>query len=244
MSLPKLNVPVYEAILPSTESVIKYRPFLVKEEKILMTAMEAGDNAAMQTAVRQIITNCVQEKIDIESLPTFDIEYLFLRLRAKSVGEEVTIGLQPWGCPQNDGKLCKFTTEVSVNLEEVKVEKTENHTNKIMLTDSIGIMMSYPSLEVLNQFKETATESEIGMKLMKDAISMIFTEEETHERDSFTEEELDDFIDSLTSDQFVKLREFFDTMPSLKHTAKYTCKTCGEEKETTIQGLDSFFGSA
>ncbi len=244
MSLPKLNVPVYEAILPSTESVIKYRPFLVKEEKILMTAMEAGDNAAMQTAVRQIITNCVQEKIDIESLPTFDIEYLFLRLRAKSVGEEVTIGLQPWGCPQNDGKLCKFTTEVSVNLEEVKVEKTENHTNKIMLTDSIGIMMSYPSLEVLNQFKETATESEIGMKLMKDAISMIFTEEETHERDSFTEEELDDFIDSLTSEQFVKLREFFDTMPSLKHTAKYTCKTCGEEKETTIQGLDSFFGSA
>jgi len=244
MSLPKLNVPVYEAILPSTESVIKYRPFLVKEEKILMTAMEAGDNAAMQTAVRQIITNCVQEKIDIESLPTFDIEYLFLRLRAKSVGEEVTIGLQPWGCPQNDGKLCKFTTEVSVNLEEVKVEKTENHTNKIMLTDSIGIMMSYPSLEVLNQFKETATESEIGMKLMKDAISMIFTEEETHERDSFTEEELDDFIDSLTSDQFVKLREFFDTMPSLKHTAKYTCKTCGEEKETTIQGLESFFGSA
>ena len=209
-----------------------------------MTAMEAGDNAAMQTAVRQIITNCVQEKIDIESLPTFDIEYLFLRLRAKSVGEEVTIGLQPWGCPQNDGKLCKFTTEVSVNLEEVKVEKTENHTNKIMLTDSIGIMMSYPSLEVLNQFKETATESEIGMKLMKDAISMIFTEEETHERDSFTEEELDDFIDSLTSDQFVKLREFFDTMPSLKHTAKYTCKTCGEEKETTIQGLESFFGSA
>ena len=244
MSLPKLNVPVYEAILPSTESVIKYRPFLVKEEKILMTAMEAGDNAAMQTAVRQIIKNCVQEKIDIESLPTFDIEYLFLRLRAKSVGEEVTIGLQPWGCPQNDGKLCKFTTEVSVNLEEVKVEKTENHTNKIMLTDSIGIMMSYPSLEVLNQFKETATESEIGMKLMKDAISMIFTEEETHERDSFTEEELDDFIDSLTSDQFVKLREFFDTMPSLKHTAKYTCKTCGEEKETTIQGLESFFGSA
>ena len=244
MSLPKLNVPVYEAILPSTESVIKYRPFLVKEEKILMTAMEAGDNVAMQTAVRQIIKNCVQEKIDIESLPTFDIEYLFLRLRAKSVGEEVTIGLQPWGCPQNDGKLCKFTTEVSVNLEEVKVEKTENHTNKIMLTDSIGIMMSYPSLEVLNQFKETATESEIGMKLMKDAISMIFTEEETHERDSFTEEELDDFIDSLTSDQFVKLREFFDTMPSLKHTAKYTCKTCGEEKETTIQGLESFFGSA
>ena len=101
MSLPKLNVPVYEAILPSTESVIKYRPFLVKEEKILMTAMEAGDNATMQTAVKQIITNCVQEKINVNNLPTFDLEYLFLRLRAKSVGEEITVGLQPWGCPQN-----------------------------------------------------------------------------------------------------------------------------------------------
>ena len=101
MSLPKMNVPVYEAILPSTESVIKYRPFLVKEEKILMTAMEAKDNATMQTAIKQIITNCVQEKINVNNLPTFDLEYLFLSLRAKSVGEEITVGLQPWGCPQN-----------------------------------------------------------------------------------------------------------------------------------------------
>ena len=244
MSLPKLNVPVYEAILPSTESVIKYRPFLVKEEKILMTAMEAGDNTTMQTAVKQIITNCVQEKINVNNLPTFDLEYLFLRLRAKSVGEEITVGLQPWGCPQNEGKLCKFTTEVKINLEEIKVEKNKEHSNKIMLNDEIGVMMSYPNLDVMKQFKETASESEIGMKLMKDSISMIFTEEETHERDSFSEEELDDFIDSLTSDQFAKLKDFFDTMPQLKHVAKYTCNTCGEEKETTIQGLDSFFGSA
>ena len=244
MSLPKMNVPVYEAILPSTESVIKYRPFLVKEEKILMTAMEAKDNATMQTAVKQIITNCVQEKIDVENLPTFDLEYLFLRLRAKSVGEEITVGLQPWGCPQNEDKLCKFTTEVSINLEEVKVVKDKEHTNKIMLNDDVGIMMSYPNLDVMKQFAENASESEIGMKLMKNSISMIFTEEETHEKNSFTEEELDEFIESLTSDQFVKLRQFFDTMPQLKHVAKYTCNTCGEEKETTIQGLESFFGSA
>ena len=244
MSLPKLNVPVYEAILPSSESVIKYRPFLVKEEKILMTAMEPKDNATMQTAVNQIITNCVQGKIDVEKLPTFDIEYLFLRLRSKSVGEEVTVGLQPWGCPQNEGKLCKFTTEVKINLEEVKVEKTKEHTNKIMLNDEVGIVMSYPNLDIMKQFKENTTEAEYGMKLMKDSISMIFTEEETHERDSFSEAELDEFIESLTSDQFVKLREFFDTMPQLKHVAKYTCNTCGEEKETTIQGLESFFGSA
>ena len=173
MSLPKMNVPVYEAILPSTESVIKYRPFLVKEEKILMTAMEAKDNATMQTAVKQIITNCVQEKIDVENLPTFDLEYLFLRLRAKSVGEEITVGLQPWGCPQNEDKLCKFTTEVSINLEEVKVVKDKEHTNKIMLNDDVGIMMSYPNLDVMKQFAENASESEIGMKLMKNSVQKV-----------------------------------------------------------------------
>jgi hypothetical protein len=242
MSLPKLNVPVYEAILPSTETVIKYRPFLVKEEKILMTAMEAGDNKTISNAVNQIINNCVIGDIDVDKLPTFDIEYLFLRLRAKSVGEEVTVGLQPWGCPQNEGDLCKFTTEVSINLEDIKVEKDNNHTNKIMLSDDIGIIMKYPNLEDLKKIKSDASETELGMSMMKDSINMIFTQEETHERDSFTEEELDDFIDGLTSDQFLKIRQFFDTMPTLKHTAKYTCKTCGEEKETTIQGLESFFG--
>ena len=243
MALPKMNVPVYEAILPSTESVIKYRPFLVKEEKILMTAMEAGDNTTMQSAVNQIITNCVQGKIDVNSLPTFDIEYLFLRLRAKSVGEEVTIGLRPWGCPQNKGELCEFTTEVSVNLEEVKVQKTENHSNKIMLSDDIGIMMSYPNIEsVKGMMKGDLSETEVGMIVMKNSVQMVFTEEETHERDSFTEKELDDFFDSLNTLQMEKIRNFFDSMPTLKHTVKYNCKTCGEEKETTMQGLNSFFG--
>ena len=244
MSLPKLNVPVYEAVLPSTETVIKYRPFLVKEEKILMTAMEAGDNNTVSLAVKQIINNCVQENIDVERLPTFDIEYLFLRLRAKSAGEEVTIGLQPYPCPQNEGDLCKFTTEVLINLEEVNVEKNKEHSNKIMISEDIGILMEYPNLEAMKGFKENVSEMNVGMKLIKDSISMIFTKEETYERDSFTDKELDEFIDSLTSDQFIKIQSFFDTMPTLKHTAKYTCKTCGEEKETTIQGLESFFGSA
>ena len=151
MSLPKLNVPVYEAILPSTETVIKYRPFLVKEEKILLTAMESEDDKTISNAVKQIINNCVQGELDVDRLPTFDIEYLFLRLRAKSVGEEVTIGLKPWGCPQNDGKLCENTTEVKVNLEEVKVEKNKDHTNKIMLTDDIGIILSYPNIESIKK---------------------------------------------------------------------------------------------
>ena len=238
MALPKLNVPVYEAILPSTEKVIKYRPFLVKEEKLLLTAQESGEEAVLP-AVKQIIKNCVQGEIDVDNMPIFDIEYVFLRLRAKSVGEEVTLGLKPWGCPQNDGELCKFTTEVSVNLEEIKCVKDKTHTSKIMLDNKIGIMMKYPDISHLNI---GGSENEMGLKVIKKCINMIFTEEETHERDSFTDKELDEFVDSLNTKQMEQIKNFFDTMPVLKHTVKYTCKTCDEEKETTIQGLQSFFG--
>ena len=238
MALPKLNVPVYEAVLPSTEKVIKYRPFLVKEEKLLLTAQESGEEAVLP-AVKQIIRNCVQGELDVDNMPLFDIEYLFLRLRAKSVGEEITLGLKPWGCPQNDGELCKFTTEVAINLEEIKCVKNKKHSSKIMIDDKIGILMKYPDISQLNI---KGSENEMGLKVIKKCINMIFTEEETHERDSFTDKELDEFIDSLNTKQMEQIKNFFDTMPVLKHTVKYTCKTCDEEKETTIQGLQSFFG--
>ena len=240
MSLPKLNVPVYETVLPSTEKVIKYRPFLVKEEKVLLTAMEDGKTETIMNAVKQVLKNCIQSKIDLDKLPTFDLEFLFLRLRAKSVGEEVTIGLKPWGCPQNNGELCDKTTEVKVNLEEVKVIKDEKHTSKIMLDDNVGIKMRYPDISKIDS--DMGDNFETGMIMVRDSIDMIFTSEETHERDTISEKELEEFIDSLNTEQFGKIREFFDTMPQLKHTAKYTCSTCGEEKETTITGLNSFFG--
>ena len=241
MALPKLNVPVYEAILPSTEKVIKYRPFLVKEEKILLTAMEAGEEAAMIPAVKQIINNCVEGNLDVDKLPTFDIEYLFLRLRAKSVGETVALGLRPWGCPQNDGKLCENSTQVDIDLEEVKVIKNDKHSNKIMLDDKIGIKLSYPDMSKLGKIEKIDT-AESGMNIIKDCIDMVFTEEETFDKGSFNDKELDEFIESLNTQQFTKIRDFFDTMPTLKHTVKYKCETCGEDKETTIQGLNSFFG--
>ncbi len=238
MALPKLNVPVYEAVIPSTEKVIKYRPFLVKEEKLLLTAQESGEDAVLP-AVKQILKNCVQGEIDVDRMPIFDIEYLFLRLRAKSIGEEVTLGLRPWGCPQNNGELCKYTTEVAINLEEIECKKDKKHSSKIMLDDKIGIMMKYPDI---SQIGMEGSETEMGMKVIKNCVNMIFTEEETHERDSFTDKELDEFIDSLNSKQMENINNFFETMPTIKYTAKYTCKTCDEEKETTIQGLQSFFG--
>ena len=241
MSLPKLNVPVYETILPSTEKVIKYRPFLVKEEKVLLTAMEDGKNETIMNAVKQVLKNCIQSKLDLDKLPTFDLEFLFLRLRAKSVGEEVTIGLKPWGCPQNNGELCNKTTEVKVNLEEVKVVKDEKHTSKIMLDDNVGIKMGYPDITKISGVENT-NDFDTGMEMIRMSVVMIFTKEETFERDTISEKELDEFIDSLNTEQFSKIKDFFDTMPQLKHTAKYTCSTCGEKKETTITGLNSFFG--
>ena len=241
MALPKIATPTYELEIPSSKDKITYRPFLVKEEKILLTAMESEDDKVINDSIKQILRNCIQGNLDLDSLPTFDIEFLFLRLRAKSVGEKITVGLRPYPCVQNEGELCKFSTEVEINLEEVKVKKDENHTSKIMIDDTIGIMMGYPDISVLNTAKDKS-ETEAGMDVIKKCISMIFTSEETHEKGSFTDGDLDEFIDSLNSEQFGKIKQFFDTIPKLSHTAKYTCKTCGEEKETTIEGLNSFFG--
>jgi len=243
MGLPKLNSTIHETILPSTGQVVKYRPFLVKEEKILLTAMESEDEKSIVGAVKQILKNCIQGNLNIDELPTFDVEFMFLRLRAKSVGEKITVGLKPFPCDQNEGELCKFSTEVEINLEEVQVVKNEKHSSKIMINDDVGIKLKYPDINVLKREGiEKQTEMELGMSVIKNCIEMIFTKEETHERGSFTEEELDEFVDSLNSEQFKKVKEFFDTIPKLSHTIEYTCKTCGEEKKTTIEGLSSFFG--
>ena len=169
MALPKLNVPVYETVLPSTEKVIKYRPFLVKEEKILLTALEADDTKTLSSAVRQIVNNCVQGELDVDKLPTFDIEYLFLRLRAKSVGEKVTIGLKPYGCPKNEGGLCENTTEVEINLEEVKVTKNKASSSKIMLDDKVGIKMKYPDINTINLTGASTTDA-AGMNIIRDSL--------------------------------------------------------------------------
>ena len=230
MSLPKLNTPVYEAILPSTDKVIKFRPFLVKEEKVLLTAMEDGSQTALMNAIKTILKNCVQGNLDVERLPLFDIEYLFLKLRSKSVGEVSEIGLK---CTDTE---CGGVNQISINMDEIEVYKPEGHNRKIMISDEVGVMMSYPVI------KTAGITEEDGMAIVKDCIEMVFTEEEQHERDSFTSKELDEFIESMDSKQFGKIKEFFDTMPKLQHTINYKCEKCGEDKEITLQGLDSFFG--
>ena len=145
-----------------------------------------------------------------------------------------------WGCPNKNGELCENTTEVNVNLEEVKVVKDESHTHKIMLDDKIGVVMEYPNASSITKKEEDTFKT--GMNLIMSGINMIFTENETHERNSFTDKELEEFIDSLNSEQFQKIKNFYDTMPKLEHTVKYKCSTCGEDKETIMRGLNSFFG--
>ena len=227
MALPKLNVPVYETILPSTESVIKFRPFLVKEEKLLLTALEDGAESSMMQAIKKIIQNCVQGNIDVDKLPLFDVEYLFLKLRAKSVGEETTVGIK---CTE-----CDSSTEVSINMEEIEVTKPEGHNKKIMISDDVGVMMSYPVITT------SGIMGKDGMEITKNCIEMIFTGEETHERGSFSEKELDDFLESMESKQFAKITKFFETMPKLQHIVNFNCISCKKENSVTLEGLASFF---
>ena len=232
MSLPKLNVTIHETVLPSTDTVIKFRPFLVKEEKLLLTAMEDPSQSSMMSAVKAIINNCVQEKLDIEKLPIFDIEYLFLQLRAKSVGEVIEVGLK---CPE-----CNFSIPTEINTEEIKVSKPEGHSRKIMITDEIGVMLSYPVIST------AGITDEDGLKIIKDCIDMIFTEEETHEKGSFTDNELTEFVESMDTQQFSKIKNFFEGMPKVTHNVKLNCPQCKEKGEkgehiVTLQGLASFF---
>ena len=236
MALPKIQTPTYELNLPSSNEVVKFRPFLVKEEKILMMAQEAGDTNSMMNGVKQIIQNCIISPADMkmETMPMFDLEYVFLKLRSKSVGENVKVGL---GCDE-----CDATTQVDINLDEVKVDKPKDHDPKIMLNDQIGITMKYPRVETMEGLGEIGGIEE-GFSVIKRCVETIFTADgEVHELRDATEKEGDEFFESLTSDQFQKIRDFFDSMPKLSHKVKFKCTGCKKENERTLEGMASFFG--
>jgi len=236
MALPKIQTPTYELNLPSSNEVVKFRPFLVKEEKILMMAQEAGDTNSMMNGVKQIIQNCIISPADMkmETMPMFDLEYVFLKLRSKSVGENVKVGL---ACDE-----CDATTQVDINLDEVKVDKPKDHDPKIMLNDQIGITMKYPRVETMEGLGEIGGIEE-GFSVIKRCVETIFTTDgEVHELRDATEKEADEFFESLTSDQFQKIRDFFDSMPKLSHEVKFKCTGCKKENVRTLEGMASFFG--
>ena len=233
MTLPTINVPTYELEVPSTKEKITYRPFLVKEEKLLLAAMETGEGEGdLVRALRQIITNCLLTKIDIDSLATFDMEYIFLNLRAKSVGEVAKVTVI---CPDDE------ETEVSLEipLDEINVTFTKGHTNKVQITDTIGMTMKYPDFTLASLQRDSGYEYLFDM--IKGCIAQITDGETVYERVDFNDKELDTFIDSLSTKQLEGVQHFFETMPKLKHDVKVTNPKTKKKSTITLEGLDAFF---
>lgn len=236
MSLPKINSPLYELTIPSTEKKIKYRAFVVKEEKILLLALESQEQEEITNAIIQIINNCVQSKIDIDSLSTFDIEYIFLNIRAKSVGEELEFSIT---CP-DDGET---QVEVTIDIDAIKVHKDDKHDSVIDLGNGYFVKMKYPTMKYIADKKNIETKSVIDSTFdyAVDCIEQIYNEEEVWEAANSTRKELVEFVESLNSKQYQKIQDFFNTMPKLKHTVMITNPKTGVESEVTIEGLANFF---
>jgi hypothetical protein len=238
MPLPKIAVPTYELEIPSLKKNIKYRPFLVKEEKVLIIAMESEDPKQIAGAVKTVLSNCILTKgIKVEQLSTFDIEYLFLNVRGKSVGESVDVLIT---CP-DDG-----TTQVpvSINLDEIKVNVGEEHSKDIKLDDTLTLRMKYPSMQefIKTNFNNTQTISvDDTFEMISSCIDQIFSEEESWVAADSTKKELDEFLEQLTTNQFKAIEKFFETMPKLSYVIKVKNPNTEVESEVVLEGLTSFF---
>ena len=233
MTLPVINTPTYELTIPSTKEKLTYRPFLVKEEKILLMAMEEEKDTQLNKALKQVVHNCTFEKVDVGKLPLFDLEYIFLRIRAKSVGEVAKIQVL---C-EDDGETY---VPVEIDLESIEVEFQEDHSNKIELTDEIGIEMGYPTFEFLN-FKADETEVNQLFDIIGSSIVRVYEGETVYEKADFSKKDLKVFLESLTSQQFLKLQKFFETMPRLRHKVEVINPKTKKKNEITLEGLQAFF---
>jgi len=237
MPLPKIATPTFELKLPSTEETIEYRPFLVKEEKVLLFALESENAKQISTAVKNVIKSCIKTKgIRIEDLPTFDIEYLFLNIRGKSVGEDIEVNLI---CP-DDGET---TVPVTINVEDIQIQKEEGHTNQIKLNDEIMVEMKYPTLSqfVKENFDTEDVDAEKSFELIASCISQVITEDEVWEAENCTKKEMIEFLEQMNSSQFKQVENFFGTMPKLSHTVKIKNPNTKVESEVVLEGLASFF---
>ena len=241
MPLPKIATPSYELELPSTGKTIQYRPFLVKEEKLLVIALESEDIKQITNAIKAVIRSCILTKgIKVETLPTFDIEYLFLNIRGKSVGEDISVNLT---CPDDN----ETQVTVDVNLDDIKVEKSDDHTNQIKLDSNLMMELKYPSLNefIKNNFDPNDTSKnpmEQSFDLVGSCIDKIYNEDEVWVAADCTKKEITDFLDSMNSDQFKEVENFFETMPKLSHTVKVVNPKTKVESDIVLEGLASFFG--
>ncbi len=236
MALPKLGYPTFELELPSTGKTVKYRPFLVKEEKVLLMALESQDEKQITSAVKDLIKNCVISRIKVDNLPSFDLEYLFLKIRAASIGETIQLTVT---CLDDN----ETTVEASININEVEVFKPEGHDPKIMFDEKTGIVMRYPSMKqfVEREFLQKEMKTEEVYDFIADSIDQIFDEDEVYDSSTTTKKEFRTFVDGMTTKQFEKIQNFYTTCPKLSHTFTVVNPNTGKDSEYTIEGLQSFF---
>ena len=238
MPLPKIATPTYELELPSTGQSVKYRPFLVKEEKLLVLALESEDTKQITTAIKTVLKSCVQTKgIKVETLPTFDIEFLFLHIRGKSVGEELELRII---CPDDK----ETEVPLTLDIDEIKVVKNEEHNKQIKLDDNLMMELKYPSLDefIKNNFDfKEGNQMEQSFELIGTCIDKIYNEEEVWATADCTKKEVKEFLESMNSSQFKDIEKFFETMPKLSHTLKVTNPKTKVESEVVLEGLASFF---
>jgi len=237
MPLPKINTPTYELTLPSNGKKIKYRPFLVREEKILIMALETEDQKQITDAVVEILDACIMTRgVKVQNLATFDIEYIFLNVRSKSVGETINVNII---CPDDE----KTSVEIPIDLESIKVKKDKSHTNIVKIDDNLSLKLKYPSMEqfIENNFESTDETIKNTMKLITSSIDIIFSEEESWNASESTQKELEEFIEQLNSKQFQTIEKFFDTMPKLSHRVKVTNPKTNVESTVILEGLAAFF---
>jgi hypothetical protein len=236
--LPKLDVPIYSVNLISTGKPVRFRPFLVKEQKMFLMASESEDSNEMVNIIRQVLKNCVIDEIDIDSLPTFDLEYLFLNLRARSVEEVVDLRYK---CNNViDEKKCSGVVEFKLNLLQIEPTKNEKHKDKIQITENLGICFKYPTFDMLQKY-EKLSENEIMIRILVDCIDYIYDKDQIYYSKDSSREELEEFIDNLQQKDLEKFKEFFDTMPEIKKDVHFACPKCGYEEDITIKGMQNFF---
>ena len=236
MALPKLTTPTYELEIPSTDEKISFRPFLVKEEKILLMAMESGKNEDIVNAVKQIVSECTFNKLKLGTMPMFDVEYIFLNIRAKSIGEVSKLKLL---CPDDN----KTYANVEVNLEEVQVQVSDDHTNKIELTDNMGMIMTYPTIDSFAESGIQQINANNMIDIIGSCVLQIYEDngEKVYEAKDQTKKEMTEFIEQMNTTQFKKVQKFFDTMPRLKHTIKVRNPKTKKMNDITLAGLNDFF---
>jgi hypothetical protein len=240
MALPVMSTPTYSLVVPSTNTTIKYRPFLVKEEKALLIAQQSEDVSVMVDSLKRVIVDCIIDKIDADKLATFDLEYIFTQIRAKSVGENVELYFP---CDNDHGAdNQKAKTKIILDLTSITVDKPADHNAKIDLFAEVGVMMKYPSIDVIKKLEGLNSEDiNVIFDVIADSIDFIYEGDKIHYAKEQKKDDVIQFLGNLTSEQFLKIQKFFQTMPRLKKDIQYTCPLCQKEHFKVLEGLQSFF---